>query len=259
MAHKRQARYGRPPTHKLPGIDSLYIRDIWQDYDEEDEVEYSLEPQTSSLQHIYIDRPQHFSEDFCKDFCNTVKSVLSMTIRGEPNMGPQIYDIDDLIYAVAESHPDTLQNQTIYNPDGLKGYRCDLYHPDQLDGASVIKQLSVVVRDVELDAEFSLHGREATSQHFVEWLVNEPILPESIQVLTMWGETGMFCQTNEGLEKTELLDAGIAAMIRSKDHFKNLKAVYLDNVESSTKTQHKKRCFQNAILQGARRVSMSIP
>ncbi|KAM0432327.1 hypothetical protein ACHAPT_004868 [Fusarium lateritium] len=236
----------------LPAIHSIYISDLYPSreddediYDEEMAEKYRLKPRSSTVQHIYIDRAEGLN-DYFEAFLGVGEDLQSMTVRAIP--GFEFDDTDHIPCALKKNYPDTFRNMTFYNPEGLHGYRCGAYLPDELDPFPGLRQMSVGRHDIELLASGCV--REGPNvQEYVDWWRNE-CLPENIEVVMIWGDTkGWFHDLTKGLEPIDLIDVGVAGMIKS-GNCKNLKVIYLDDIESETKSQRERVCFQKSIAAG---------
>ncbi|KAJ4315357.1 hypothetical protein N0V84_008433 [Fusarium piperis] len=235
----------------LPGIHSVYIRDLYPDYEEEDEGQemeekYRLRPGSSTIQHIYIDCAQNLQE-FYDPFLGVGKDLQSMTLRGLDDT--YCDDTDAIPDALRKFCPETFRKMTFYRPGGLHGYRCGVYLPDATSDISGMRQLSVGIDDIDLLAMYDL-GAGPSIEEYIDWWC-QLMLPENIEVIMIWGAT-----SNEWLNELDgdadvmdFADTAIAAMIKAGT-YKNLKVLYLDDVERQTETQHEKACFQKSIAAG---------
>ncbi|RSL55883.1 hypothetical protein CEP54_009135 [Fusarium duplospermum] len=239
----------------LPGIHSLYISDLYPDWEEEGQDDedsvmenYRLEPHSSTIQHIYIDRAQGL-QVFYHPFLGVSKDLQSMTLRGLDNW-MQCDDTDVIPEALSKHYPDTFRKMTFYSPGGLHGYRCGVYMPDAIrEPFPGMRQVSVGISDIDLMAMAEIDSKPNIEAYVEFWC--EPFLPENLEVIMIWGEPG---RGDDWLEldddvMMDFIDAAIAAVIRTGT-YKNLKVIYLDDIERQTETQRPRICFQKAIAAG---------
>ncbi|RSL99154.1 hypothetical protein CDV31_012332 [Fusarium ambrosium] len=239
----------------LPSIHNLYIRDLYPDWEEEGQDDedsvmenYRLEPRSSTIQHIYIDRAQGL-QVFYHPFLGVSKDLKSMTLRGLDDW-TQCDDTDIIPEALSKNYPDTFRKMTFYRPTGLHGYRCGVYMPDAIrEPFSGMRQVSVGISDIDLLAMAEIDSKPSIEAYVDYWC--GPFLPENLEVIMIWGEPG---NGDDWLEldddvMMDFIDTAIAAVIRAGT-YKNLKVIYLDDIERQTETQRPRICFQKAIAAG---------
>lgn len=239
----------------LPAIHSVYIRDLYPQWEEEGnddpasvEENYRLDPRSSTIQHIYIDRGQGL-QIFYDPFLSVGKDLQSMTLRGLEDW-TQCDDTDAIPESLSRNYPDTFRKMTFYRPTGLHGYRCGVYMPDQIrEPFPGMRQLSVGISDIDLFAMAEIDSKP-TVEAYVDYWCNG-FLPKNLEVIMIWGEPG---NGNDWLEldddvMMDYTDAAIAAVIRAGT-YKDLKVIYLDDIERQTETQRPRVCFQKSIAAG---------
>ncbi|KAJ4219049.1 hypothetical protein NW759_008203 [Fusarium solani] len=239
----------------LPGIHSVYIRDLYPDWEDEGDdnpdavrENYRLEPRSSTIQHIYIDRAQGL-QIFYDPFLSIGKDLQSMTLRGLDDW-TQCDDTDAIPEALSRNYPDTFRKMTFYRPTGLHGYRCGVYMPDQIgDPFPGMRQLSVGISDIDLLAMAEI-DTEPSVEAYVDYWCNG-FLPKNLEVIMIWGEPGNgddWLQLDDDV-MMDFIDTAIAAVIKAGT-YKNLKVIYLDDIERQTETQRPRVCFQKSIAAG---------
>ncbi|KAM5380984.1 hypothetical protein ACJZ2D_003293 [Fusarium nematophilum] len=150
---------------------------------------------------------------------------------------------------LSQNYSETLHKFTLYNTTGLQGDQWDVYSPGDLKSNGAIKLLTIGIPDVELQA---YHAQPTTKppnrEEFAKWLQGD-VFPRHMEGILFWGASDEWLTVDEGLENTDILDHALATLIRSR-RYEQLKAIYVDHVESETDKQRTKLCFQEAIAAG---------
>lgn len=253
----------------MPEIHRIYMRDLHQDYGEDDDVsssqnnheavflKYDLMQRSSSVQHIFLDSVLNLSSEFSQILDAGSKDLVSMTIRGGENheYHQGMNHVDDIVAGLANNYPLSMESLMLYNPISLGGYRCGTYRPEELRNYCGLKQFSIGVSDVEVDAYYDIQSSDYPSPaEFIQWLEDCEIFPCSMEALVLWEHPGDYhwVRSNTGLDSLDILDEFLVALINQKsDRYEDLKKIRVDIVEKAAiATQRQTPCFQRAIAAG---------
>ncbi|KAJ3463264.1 hypothetical protein MRS44_008050 [Fusarium solani] len=207
----------------LPGIHSVYIRDLYPDWEDEGDdnpdavrENYRLEPRSSTIQHIYIDRAQGL-QIFYDPFLSIGKDLQSMTLRGLDDW-TQCDDTDAIPEALSRNYPRHVPEDDLLQADGPSWIQ-------KLTQSQALKRTSTI-------------GVTGSCQR-------------TSRVIMIWGEPGNgddWLQLDDDV-MMDFIDTAIAAVIKAGT-YKNLKVIYLDDIERQTETQRPRVCFQKSIAAG---------
>lgn len=218
----------------LPNIKSLFFGNLVMDQEDEHEEDpedpdekYGLDPGGSSVEALYLDEAYSLEEYFRKALLAAPLNLTSMAVRGA--MGREFDDTDSILTELVEYHPG-LKTLMFYQGEGLHGYRCHVYYPDELENLGSLRQVSVSVNDIDLAC--LSYDSEKTSIHdkFVDFFIN--CFPETAESIVVFDHpTGdYFCGEAKDYDGMSWVDDAVAALITS-ERLENLQAIFLDDLE----------------------------
>ena len=252
---------------RLPRIQSMYYNDIrhegWND-DTEYDSRTLMPPRSSTVKHIFLDDCSDIPYRFRCALFQAPQALETFTLRAG-DYGDRMDDADALVSGICSVQSKSLHTLMFYGPYTLAqihGYRCCVYRNEELDTADNLKTVAIHVSDVELDSCYHLADEtnqqedkmayEEQRRWFVKWFC-QTAFPNTIERLIFWGEPSdcYLGQLKRGDFLTWLEDALIAAIesrrwVNKNDgdngeedadadrkvHYPNLKAVYLEDIES---------------------------
>ncbi|KAG4287581.1 hypothetical protein FPRO06_05233 [Fusarium proliferatum] len=200
----------------LPNLESLYFNDLHYNRDIEDNPYFDLNGASG------------FSPKFYKAIAFVSRNLESLVLRVGTKYGQDLDDVDTFVSRLAVDNTTTLQRLIIYNPDGMHGYRCTNYRPQELDGLENLKLFTIAASDIELDALHQLYKRpnaEKLADH-----VSKAFL-SSTEAIYIWGSSDVYVDDSKSNGvPADTLDSALASLIES-GVYKNLKVIYLADVE----------------------------
>ncbi|KAF2128877.1 hypothetical protein P153DRAFT_431730 [Dothidotthia symphoricarpi CBS 119687] len=263
-----------PSTHvfvcllRLPNIETIYFKDLrhtlsWGGGD----VDYTfyLPAGCSSAKHIFLDNcdGDHFPYTLKDSLPKAFRGLITMAFRSGD---AHLEHADDLVRCFAHNQSSTLQSLMFYdygcdNRDTIHGYRCSAFRPEELERFRGLRQVSIDVQDMELDALYNaknlLEKREIEydpgeydyapgKDMYVKFFAQT--FPVSMQVLVLWERpgTGHVHLGDDVLAATE--DAVIHLIECGR--YPNLKAIFLEEIEHNadqgprTKTVYFRRAIE---------------
>ena len=249
------------------------MKGLTQDFDEDIDVsyqsqadhkqaallKYNLTSRCSPVQHIFLDSPRNLSSAFHHVLCLASKDLVSMTVIGNEHPDDGIRNFDAVVGALGENYPLTLESLMIYNPQSVHGYRCGTYRPEELHNFERLKQFSIGISDVILDALYESDDAAGLSGiAFVRWLEEAQIFPSSTELLVLWADVDLeelfdAYTTDETLDHMDILDDALVAVINQKyEYYEKLGTIYVGTIETATERQRQSLCFQKSIAAGRR-------
>ncbi|KAF2168549.1 hypothetical protein M409DRAFT_21300 [Zasmidium cellare ATCC 36951] len=250
---------------KLPNLTSLYFHGLSKsaasDTFDLPDGPYDIAEDSCSFEHIFLDNSALGNpHEFRKAVESAPKSLKSLTISAS-----EANDMDGWLSCASET-------LVLYQTSDLRGYRCNLYRPDEL--CTLPKNLETAVVDPEdifLD-EYGYRGYGClynannwvepfqffTERHDIDYI------PSSIETLVLQRPSGRLSEA----EADQIDDAIVAILARRsvyyrhcskcrprcRNYFPHLKAIYLgaleDEQEYGSKEPRRRVWFQNAIRAG---------
>ena len=180
------------PLFLLPNIESLYIRGLQCDADDDDDegaerLALLLPAKSLSVQHLCFEEAKtHNIKYYVSIFIACPKDLKSVVFK---NCG--FNDFDRTVEDLAKHQGQSLETLLLCGDgDELKGYRCSKSPPESLDGLKIIRTLTVDIEDIRLSSmgeyhtngdEDSMSGNVAKYHDFVEYF--QTAIPTSIETL----------------------------------------------------------------------------
>ena len=245
---------------RLPNIKSVYYKDLCNGEAERDDTyKYAndLPPRSSSVEHLFLDNCDELPWNFKDALEQAPRSLLSACWRSGDH---RFEDSDAFVSGFARYQGSSLESLMFYDygrdPHGtIHGYRCTAYQPDEFDGCSGLKQLSISIQDVELCASGEqMHNKQEGENNdnvFIRFVAE--CFPESMECLVLWDETGSG-HAGDSPGETKLIERAVVKMIED-GHYENLKAIFLEEIEHRNPQREPRTalCFQDAITAGRER------
>ncbi|KAF5603731.1 hypothetical protein FPCIR_1170 [Fusarium pseudocircinatum] len=218
----------------LPNLESLYFNDLHYDRDQENQPYFDLSDHydfpysISSVKHIFIDGASGFSPKFYKAIAFVSQNLESLVLRVSTEYGQDLDDVDTFVSRLAVDNTTTLQKLIIYNPNGMHGYRCVNYRPEELDGLQNLKLFTIAASDIELGALHQLYKRP-NAEKLADYV--SKAFPSSTEAIYIWGSSDVYVDDSKPRSiPSDTLDSALASLIES-GVYENLKVIYLADVE----------------------------
>ncbi|KAM0347761.1 hypothetical protein ACHAPU_004776 [Fusarium lateritium] len=137
--------------------------------------------------------------------------------------------MDSFVGELAKCQPD-LQELIMYNPSGMRGYRCTVYRLEDLNNLESIQRITVAASDIEIDAmcQLLIEGRMPNAEEIGGYVL--VAFPPNIEALYIWGSSDEYVDNADPEKPSDILGSAIAHLIES-GAYQNLKAIYLEDVE----------------------------
>ncbi|EKJ70785.1 hypothetical protein FPSE_09021 [Fusarium pseudograminearum CS3096] len=221
----------------LPHLKNLYFCDPFEIRHPEDgnEDEYfdlrelcDFPANTSSVEYLFLDNPTNLSAEFFDALASAPKDLDTLVVKAR---GPSLHNfnaVDTLVVDFARENPQ-LKRLVVYNGESLCGeYGWLTYLPSDLKGFNAIKHHSISatgITDQACDPAYGYIPDMVKDEWFHE------AFPPCIEAIYVWGESEL---RGDEIEPLEVLDFLLARIIES-GAYKDLKVIYVDNVESSAR------------------------
>ncbi|KAL6413937.1 hypothetical protein AUP68_03469 [Ilyonectria robusta] len=258
--------------------------------EEETEIKYDLPPHSSSVKHIILDNVGRCSnQPFMRCLLSVAHKLESIAFRGTENLDY----VDEMVYRLSCDYGDSLRSLMFYEHRESRGSRCWPYTPQDMQRFRELRHFTIDASGIEGDAcnddggdgelfryndsqedsdeenpikegpayEHS-DGEESSNTlsrgHFIRFFVHA--FPRSMEALVLFGD-GVSTLMEPRWRNIECFEDAVIALIKSKK-YPNLKAIYLDQVESRTSYPWRqtgvwvpnrrtdKICFQRAVAVG---------
>ncbi|KAF2633469.1 hypothetical protein BU25DRAFT_453230 [Macroventuria anomochaeta] len=256
---------------RLPRLNSIYYNDLrrsgWDD--STDYESRTLMPlHSSTVKHIFLDDCSDMPHSFRFALPRAPSALETFTLRAGDS-GDRMDDADALVQGLCSEQSASLHTLMFYGPYSyaqIHGYRCSVYRNEELEKADNLKTVAMDISDVELDCLYSTSGDvykmtyKEQRKYFVKWFT-ETAFPGSIERLVFWGKAEEYFPTQCKGSFLDWLEDALIAVIQShrrmegwdeddeeydklsdayESFYGNLKAVYLEDVETEYKnTRHK--------------------
>nr|XP_036585238.1 uncharacterized protein CTRU02_04698 [Colletotrichum truncatum]KAF6795135.1 hypothetical protein CTRU02_04698 [Colletotrichum truncatum] len=242
---------------KLPRIDSInfngLLDTVLDNEDTREDDSFGLTVGCSTVQHLFLQNEGQLEHDSLDAILKAPRALKSLAICGSDSRWD---DVDQVVSLARQHQKRSLESLMMYHAWGMHGYRCVLYHADEveLDKFSRLRQLHIDEEDIDLwtcsddykcfDDQWSgtPEQREAAVQYLMSWF------PTSLQVLSVGGD-----RVRERAAKTE---TWLIRLIESR-RCPDLKVIYLEDDRHwrewwRVQRPHEQLCFQRLIEVGER-------
>ncbi|KAF5627994.1 hypothetical protein F52700_8288 [Fusarium sp. NRRL 52700] len=217
----------------LPNLESIYFNEIYYDRAIEDDQytnmsdHYVFPCGISSVKHLFIDGASGFFDEFSERIAHASQNLESLVLR-TGGYEQEFDNVDILIGRLATGNARTLQKLIFYNSDGMQGYQCTNYRPQQLDGFGNLKLFTIAASDIEIDVLCQPYKRPNAVKHADRVLKS---FPSSTEAIYIWGSSDVCVDGSKpnGIP-SDTLDSILAPVIESGT-YENLEVIYLADVE----------------------------
>ncbi|KAH7343112.1 hypothetical protein BKA66DRAFT_580219 [Pyrenochaeta sp. MPI-SDFR-AT-0127] len=229
---------------RLPNIDTIFFNGLRcpeddDDANDDDDVnlwaEDTIPPRCSSVKHIFFDGPgTELSSDFREALFIAPRQLLTAAFRYSGPEG-ELWGASGIFGALAEFQGASLESLMWYDYDHhtIQGDHCSLSYTKEFANFQTLKQISFNIQDVELSAYHSQRSHREDGESLENYFVRfaSEAFPDNMETLVLWDTPGSgHAGDNDG--KSTLLERAIVKMVKDK-RYKNLKAIFLEDVEST--------------------------
>lgn len=214
---------------RLPNIESIYFKDYTCDMEDPTDYSLLLPARCSSVKHLFLDNCDELGDSFREALVEAPVSLVTASFRA----GDAVLEhADDIVSGLCE-YQHSLRSLMFYNyseQHGIQGYRCLAFRPEEFRDSHGLANISVNIRDVELDALYAetCKADGESNSAVIERFFDESF-PRSTETLTFWDELDSGHIHWEPSKEVGFENA-IIKLIESEEH-KNLKAIFLEEVE----------------------------
>jgi len=234
---------------RLPNIEYIYFDQLrWIDEEEEEEVLIDwgdrLPPQSSSIQHIFLDSCNYVPKEFIDALTATPRELKRLSFRCRSRTVQRLENTDRIVSKLGEYNhsKSTMESLMFYNcctaniSGFLKGHRCTVYLPHELYLYDSLKDVQISCNDMAQAASHRWEDRKDKSQpkmsfwreYIAEWL------PTTTQAFILWGGCyrwrweGYF---EDGQDYVTWVEDMVLALLTWRKKYTDLKAIFLEDVE----------------------------
>lgn len=249
---------------QLPRLESLCFSglEVLEDEGDDDEVvnwghdlaqvTQSMPPAGSlPLRRLVLDNVDNVEDDFRSALLAAPRALEAFSVRPIRNpVGADertLGDTDLFASDLAKFQSKSVRRLMFYHPERLQGYRCNAFYPEELDPCRGLRQVCLCVEDIELQTlstSKDCPGRDDFTRLFLK------IFPKTLEVLVLHGDTGVHVEGEES--HAEILDEAVAQLIR-RGRLPSLKAVFLEQVETSGSEERRHILFEKSMAEGHKR------
>jgi hypothetical protein len=246
---------------RFPNLESIYFNDFRCELEVDGTIQWRnhIFPKSSNVKHIFLDDCNIMPFTFQDALAAGPKELISFSFRAGTGSGDRMDDADRMVSFLGyhDCQSSSLRSLMFYGftPDNtyerIHGYRCSVYLPEELRAFHALRDVSIDIQDIELEAfgSFENDNDEGKDKEtfWKEWVID--IFPKSMETLTLWNETGSGHFGDEAGE-VKFVEMMVIAMIES-GRFPKLSAFYLEEVERSREGPRTDEiCFQRAMEVG---------
>jgi hypothetical protein len=219
---------------RLPQLERIYFKDCDTISDDETPLDQFVPAWTSSIKHLFLDNYDQTDTEFHEALAAAPKALVTACFRAGD---ATIEGADTLVSALGTHQGKSLESLMFYdyhrNPDGINGYRCNAFRPEELNNYAALKHVCMHIQDIELEALYNADGCKEEWESDGAWL--ERCFFESVkqyEVLVLWGSLSNNYLYWEPTEEQGFEDAVISVLNGVETC---MQAVYLEDVERNSR------------------------
>lgn len=246
----------------LPNLDTLYFNGLRCDgedhFEENDDsrsdslislLDYDcLDVGSSSVKHMFFEGLEYeLDGDVSKIIFDAPRHLLSAAFRDSGPSSDDFHNANRVMRDLATAQGSSLQSLMWYNFREIGGDNSTLFEEGCFEKFKTLKQVSFNVQDLppcwgECPGSF-----EGPDEHYVKYVADT--FPTSLECVVLWGDANFRDNSYEGRvpDGLVLLERVVIEMIQRTS---NLKAIFLEEVESATERGRYSTSFEKAVAVG---------
>lgn len=246
----------------LPNLDTLYFNGLRCDgedhFEENDDsrsdslisfLDYDcLNVGSSSVKHMFFEGMEYeLDGDVSKIIFDAPRHLLSAAFRDSGPGSDDFHNANRVMRNLATAQGSSLQSLMWYNFKEIRGDNSTLFEEGCFEKFKTLKQVSFNVQDLPPWWDECPGSFEGPGEHYVKYVADT--FPTGLEYLVLWGDANVRDNSYEGRvpDGLVLLERVVIEMIQRTS---NLKAIFLEEVESATKRGRGSTSFEKAVVAG---------
>ena len=246
----------------LPNIDTLYFNGLrcnGEDHFEENDdsrsdslisiIDYDcVYVRSSSVKHLFFEGLEYeLDGDVSKIIFDAPRHLLTAAFRDSGPNSDDFHNANRIMRDLATAQGRSLQSLMWYNFKEIRGDNSTLFEEGCFEKFKALKQVSFNVQDLPPWWNECPGSFEGPDEHYVKHVADT--FPASLECLVLWGDANVRDNSYDGRvpDGLVLLERVLIEMIRRTG---NLKAIFLEEVESTTERGRGSTSFEKAVAAG---------